>query len=73
MIEEIKKGVPLICTHSKNAKLTKGNDYECLDVPQNEDNNKVKVMDDAGRVGTFYKSRFRIKNETDIKNDMNEK
>jgi len=37
--------------------LTKGKEYICL----NEIDNKVSVMNDLGKISTYYKSRFKKK------------
>jgi hypothetical protein len=45
-----------VCQHDSHSSLTAGKPYEVLG--ENEDGNKVFVIDDNGKKNSFYKSRF---------------
>ena len=48
----------VVCVHNTFAELTIGKEYKVIGVPENDDNNKVIVISDAGIKNTYYKNRF---------------
>ena len=58
----MKKEDILICLHNKFSNgLTRGKEYPIVGFVENDDDNKVRVVDDKGQTRTFYKSRFKVK------------